>query len=549
MILWLHRLRREEEGQTLVLGAVFGIILALCVLGTVNMGRAVYDKIQLQTACDNGAYSQAAVEARVINMTAYTNRAMVVHYSSIMAMSAYLTWLHFVGAFVQAIIKGLSLIPIATAAANAINQAISFLFKILDYAVSYMTPIVAAANMVLYLLQEGAWYALYVGRLLTIPPEAHSGDSNGDPYRPIWPVLLPAANAAVFSQSRGNALMPINTVNAAKIFINSGDPAVQEARLHMVEIANSAREPWVAYGDNYNANFVLSPFARHFILHGTFFCNAQISTNARTELGTWPRQNTISSIYNTTGEVYSGDRLEAALHCKILFINISVLVSFFDLQTIDQGLNVGTAQSNHNGLQLKVSPGILKAPIMAGLAALGLVAAAGIMNAYASTTPIQSDSRRMWISPYVYFSPSTKAGPSGGLAAVVQGAGLGNFGQPDVIFGLAKERADINRNKKVFGSKVKSILGGSTHAGSVDFEYTQGDVPQVPGFSGQSALHTGYNTFCAAQAYYHRPGDWREMPNFFNPLWSARLMPVMDSNAASSLGTTLIPGLGQLLLH
>ena len=63
MILWLHRLREDEEGQTLVLGAVFGVVLALCVLGTVNLGRAVYEKIQVQSACDSGAYSQAAVEA------------------------------------------------------------------------------------------------------------------------------------------------------------------------------------------------------------------------------------------------------------------------------------------------------------------------------------------------------------------------------------------------------------------------------------------------------------------------------------------------------
>jgi hypothetical protein len=29
-------------------------------------------------------------------------------------------------------------------------------------------------------------------------------------------------------------------------------------------------------------------------------------------------------------------------------------------------------------------------------------------------------------------------------------------------------------------------------------------------------------------AYYHRPGDWREPPNLFNPMWGAKLMPVND---------------------
>src|SRR5207237_4734244 len=101
VILLLQRLRRDEEGQALVLGAIFGLVLMLCVLSTVNLGRAVYGKVQLQTAADAAAYSQAAVEARVLNFTAYTNRAMVVHYASIMAAAAYLSWIHFLWAAID----------------------------------------------------------------------------------------------------------------------------------------------------------------------------------------------------------------------------------------------------------------------------------------------------------------------------------------------------------------------------------------------------------------------------------------------------------------
>ena len=87
--------RARKKGEALVLAAIFGLVLMLCVLGTVNLGRAVYDKVQLQAAADSAAYSQAAVEARVFNFTAYTNRAMVVHYASLMAATSYLTYLHF----------------------------------------------------------------------------------------------------------------------------------------------------------------------------------------------------------------------------------------------------------------------------------------------------------------------------------------------------------------------------------------------------------------------------------------------------------------------
>src|SRR5207245_565661 len=94
----MSQLRRSQEGQALVLAAIFGLVLMLCVLGTVNLGRTVYDRIQLQAAADSAAYSQAAMEARVMNFTAYTNRAMVAHYASVMAATSYLTWLHFIWA-------------------------------------------------------------------------------------------------------------------------------------------------------------------------------------------------------------------------------------------------------------------------------------------------------------------------------------------------------------------------------------------------------------------------------------------------------------------
>src|SRR3954468_24828574 len=111
VIATLHRLKQDEEGQALVLGAIFGLILALCVLSTVGLGRAVYDKVQVQTAADAAAYSQAAVEARVMNFTAYTNRAMVVHYASMMAATSYLSYLLFEWPLMKALLDVLSKLP------------------------------------------------------------------------------------------------------------------------------------------------------------------------------------------------------------------------------------------------------------------------------------------------------------------------------------------------------------------------------------------------------------------------------------------------------
>ena len=537
MIGAMHRLREDEEGQTLVLAAVFGLVLMLCVLGTVNLGRAVYDKVQLQAAADSAAYSQAAVEARVLNFTAYTNRAMVVHYASIMAATSYLTWIHFLWAGMKPVLQIARLIPYAGIVANIILQIGSFLVAFLDYALAILSPLISAANTVLYGLQEGAWWSVYLGRLgRSMPPEGHSGDSTGHPYLPIWPNLVPLANQAVFSQTRGHLTMPQNSLETAQILLNAKSDAVQEARLHMLEIANSARQPWVAYGDRMN-NPTLWPIARHW--RWKLGC-AQTGSVARTELGAFQPAGGIGSLTKLQAQMWSGERWQAALDCRVLGFKVKRRVELFTFIAMDQLFATVTPFKNSyfdvyqpSGIVGKVLVFLIP-PLKAALKAA---------QAAANKTKPNPDTRLFWLSPYVYFAPRAGVKPGFGPTGA-----LGNFAQPDVVIGLAKEGRDYNAELgagKYFGRKF-SFNGRGAGRGAVDFSYTTRDWPKVAGLP---ALHKGLNAFAAAQVYYHRPGEWKEMPNFFNPLWGARLMPVLESNAAAKLGFGKLPGLSSLLMH
>jgi hypothetical protein len=164
------------------------------------------------------------------------------------------------------------------------------------------------------------------------------------------------------------------------------------------------------------------------------------------------------------------------------------------------------------------------------------------MSRAAARTKPQPDARLFWMSPYVSFAPQARSRP-GGLPGE-----LGNFAQPDVVVGLARAARDYNRENgaRLFGRRFEMNMR-SAGAGKTDFSYATGDAPRIAGLP---LLHEGLNAVAAAQAYYHRPGDWREVPNFFNPLWGARLIPVAESNAAN-----LVPGLlanrlvRTLLLH
>jgi hypothetical protein len=161
----------------------------------------------------------------------------------------------------------------------------------------------------------------------------------------------------------------------------------------------------------------------------------------------------------------------------------------------------------------------------------------------ASATAPDPDVRLFWMSPYVYFSPQPHSTPRAGLTSP-----LGNFAQPDVIVGLALQGTDYNRElgaSKYYGHQF-TWNGNGADTGSVDFSYTDKDWPQL---GGVSFLHRGLNAFAAAQAYYHRPGDWREQPNFFNPLWGARLIPIKETNVLANTGLSNVNLLKQYLLH
>jgi len=538
----LHELKRSEEGQTLVLAAVFGLVLMLCVLGTVNLGRAVYDKVQLQSAADSAAYSQAAVEARVMNFTAYTNRAMVVHYASLMAATSYLTYLHFGWPFLKALFDALKMIPYIGEFFQVIEEICQALMYFLDAALFAMAPLISANNVVLYGLQEGAWWSVYFGRLAEqMPPEGHSGDSAAHPYHPIWPEMIPAMNQAVFGQTRGHVFMPDNTFETVRILINSNSDAVQEARLHMLEIANSARQPWTAYGDGYpNASWM--PTARHFKWSlGPF----SWGNHARTELGSFRPSGGLIGALRTNSQIWSGEQNSINYDFKIPLIgHYSGTMPLFTFVGMDQF--PAPMVSPFTNSYFKVGPtgfiGSLLLIIFPPLKALQKA-----VQKYADQTKPNRvlDYREFLLSPYVYFSPQARSNAGLGPAAA-----LGNFAQPDVLVGLAHQRADYNREQgasKYYGHRF-SWNGKGAGNGSVDFSYTANDTPTIAGLPRQM-LHTGLNAFSAAQVYYHRPGDWKEQPNFFNPLWGARLMPIAESNVFHKLGLDKVPSFTQYLMH
>ncbi len=84
------------------------------------------------------------------------------------------------------------------------------------------------------------------------------------------------------------------------------------------------------------------------------------------------------------------------------------------------------------------------------------------------------------------------------------------FNQPDTWVWLHRDFDDISLGENDLNFTFRAAGGSATFNGMHD-----AGIP-------------GINVISRGQAYYHRPGAWKEHPNFFNPYWRARLAPIGD---------------------
>ena len=80
--------RDPEGGQVLPLAAASLLVAALMVFISLNVAYAVHERIRLQNYVDTKAYAEAVEEARSFNYFAYTNRAIANAYVSMATLNA-----------------------------------------------------------------------------------------------------------------------------------------------------------------------------------------------------------------------------------------------------------------------------------------------------------------------------------------------------------------------------------------------------------------------------------------------------------------------------
>ncbi len=96
MIQHFRKSFETQEGQSMIIGALMMLLLAFGTLMTLNIGKAVEEKIHAQNVSDSSAYTLAVMEAQAFNMISFNNRVHAAQNNAMMTMQTYTTLLLFV---------------------------------------------------------------------------------------------------------------------------------------------------------------------------------------------------------------------------------------------------------------------------------------------------------------------------------------------------------------------------------------------------------------------------------------------------------------------
>ncbi len=505
----LRRLRRDERGQALVVGAIAMLVLALVVLSSVSIGHGIYSKIKLQDAADAQSYTIAVKEARAYNFLAYTNRAMVVHYNAMLTMMAYVSHAFYLKETIGRIAGFLKYVPIPVVSQifTAVEKVIDAWMKIVDGIAMAVVPLLTALNVALWLAQEAVIYATLLDLVTSTSSDAVKitdpkaqigfamnmssvGGASGGLSNIVGINLKNLANFlhiiddGVHSSdsdkatSFGSMIDPAGTAKRAKLLGDNklSDPQMAKYRLLMGNITNSARRVWTAIGEK--------PYivGRKWKIKVT--CLLTFEKGAEGEIKSFDETHD----NNVKDQLFAEDWVSFK-------IDPCLLPKIFEFRYRMQA----KADRNKGGHAYALFVEVAGDTVVDETVGK---ASNSDHHMFAGITPFYT-SDPSFLKPYNY-----------------------HFGYPCNLVVTSK---DMIGKRQVFELSGKFMEGqGSADmekSGMFDMTWANvaGDGFLAEGFRQRTG---GMMAVSVGRAIYHRPGDWKEEPNFFNPLWTARLAPV-----------------------
>ncbi|RKH11483.1 pilus assembly protein [Corallococcus sp. CA053C] len=512
----LRRLRRDERGQAMVLGVVVMLVLAVTVMTSVGIGHGVYQKIKLQDAADAQAYSLAVKEARAYNFLAYTNRAMIVHYSAMLTVMSYVSHAVYLDKTIGTAAKYLKLIPGIGTVFAAVEQAIKAWKVAVETVSRLLIPILTGLNIALWLAQEamltGTMYDLYTsdghGDVIgTTDPKAFVTEDmnskqefNKGPITSVFstPTNVNYSNAKNFlhilddgplSSVPTMGVDPTGMLKRAKLVSNNklSDPDMAKYRLLMGSLANGVRRRWTAEGE------------------GPFLIGRRWSFQLCVVIGELRIRKTADSQIKSFDEGFENNRKDQLYAADDIRIDVRPLCGIFGWKNVFQ-LRFRAAADARGGFHQEVGSN-----------------KSNNHHTWTGITPFLT-ADTSFINPrqnhfgypcnLVVLGKDMGADREGGKPSELPFE-LANLRDNAFMEGAGEEEFNTAENteqgiQESYLDMTWKYVGGKKDAYAADFRERTG---------GMMAMAVG-------RAIYHRPNTWKEEPNFFNPLWTARLAPV-----------------------
>ncbi|NRD63127.1 pilus assembly protein [Corallococcus exiguus] len=511
----LRRLRRDERGQAMVLGVVVMLVLAVTVMVSVNIGQGVYEKIKLQDAADAQAYSLAVKEARAYNFLAYTNRAMIVHYSAMLTVMSYVSHAVYLDRTIGVAAKYLQYIPGIGAVFAAVSTAIKTWKVTVETISRLLIPVLTALNIALWLAQEamltGTLFDLYTSKghgnvIETTDPKAvvTKDMDSGDSFTKTATVsalfrnstdinysnaknFLHVLDDGPFSSSPTMGVDPTGMLTRGKLVTGNklSDPNMAKYRLLMGNLANGVRRRWTAEGE------------------GPILIGRRWEFRLCVVIGELRIRKTADSQIKSFDENFENNRKDQLFASDDIRIEVRPTCFIFGWSDVFR-LRFRAAADNRGGFHQE----------------------------YGSN---KTDDHHPWmgITPFVT-SDTSFVTPR-----------QNHFGYPCNLIVLGKDMgADRTGNKPVY--ELENLSQNAFMEGSGSGEYDKLKENSEEGIresyldmtwryvGGKKDTYAadfrertgGMMAMAVGRAIYHRPNAWKEEPNFFNPLWTARLAPI-----------------------
>ena len=569
----LFRPHRNERGQAMPLAAIGMFVMVLGVLATLQLGTAVYQKIKLQNTADAAAYTLAAMEARTFNYIAFLNRAQIAHYNTAMVVQSYMTWVGFQIAMFGTAVDMLTALKGAVdtgcsfpypanlpyCALKAIVTAIqTFASTFRDIAVKLynighdvghkIVEAMSIFNKTTLWQSQLARAALLNVHILTGMQnyiEKHDKEISFKNGKSVLLNLLVnmALNSIEYYQAfdNGSGMNPyvyglirdIKRVSPNGAYTKHKDKGGEDAYRLMAELCHATRTPKFVSnrGGSGMVTAILANIMGQKKGQTKFTKDHEISDKAEIK-GIGNEKN-----YPVADSLSSDDFLESG--GGIATIGLANVIYTSSGKKLGDAIAAYEDKGDHYKYKGGSSSG-LPSP-----GKQGMVAIPPPQGAPSET--METKSRK---APWPGFAPYFKFKPNKDRTA--------DFGQPSTWIFLNKSHKDFQSK---YGSHSKETPWYSKWTFTMptaDGKSQEFKLDTTVGGKRNSYLFEGLNVISRGMAYYHRPDNWIEQPNFFNPFWRARLAPVgqklqnfwdryVTSKITTSSDSAVIKGMVNLL--